>query len=167
MTQSIRQFCEEPSFLHQAVGSALATWSLVERGFVSAFCSIANIENYAVAEAIISSTKSFRGRIDMIDTVILVQPLPEQSMIAWKELKKRLSKCNSERNGLAHFSIVHHTEYKRTDGYALAPLYSPVISAAKGEPLLLTPSDIAEIENRFLQLAGDLGSFARPDELVT
>ena len=137
-------------------------WSQVERGLVLAFRSIAKIESYAVAEAIMSATQSFRGRMKMIDTIIVVEPLPDKTLAVWKDLKKRLEKCNNERNGLAHFSIVHHTKHKPTDGYALAPLFSPAISAARGEPLLLTPTEIAEIENRFLQLGGDLQWFERP-----
>ncbi len=137
-------------------------WSQVESGLVLAFRSIAKIESYAVAEAIMSATQSFRGRMKMIDTIIIVEPLPEEALAVWKGLKKRLEKCNNERNGLAHFSIVHHTEHKLTDGYALAPLFSPAISAARGEPLLLTPTEIAEIEDRFLQLGGELQWFKRP-----
>ncbi len=137
-------------------------WSQVELGLVLAFRSIAKIESYAVAEAIMSATQSFRGKMKMIDTIIVVEPLPDKTLTVWKDLKKRLEKCTSERNGLAHFSIVHHTRHQPTDGYALAPLFSPAISAARGEPLLLTTTEIAEIENRFLQLGGDLQSFERP-----
>jgi hypothetical protein len=161
-----KEFCEDPTDLHRAVGSALAMWSLVERGLVSALRSIAKIESYAVSEAIIASNKSFRGRIELIDTILLVEPMPDNAMNAWKILKKRLSKCNSERNGLDHFTIVHHTENKPCDGYAVAPLYSPVISAAKGEPLLLTLSEIANIEERFLQLGGDLEWFDRENGIL-
>jgi hypothetical protein len=157
-----QKFSKDAAQLHQAIGSALAMWSQVERGLVLAFRSIAKIESYAVAEAIMSATQSFRGRVKMIDTILVVEPLPDKTLAVWKDLKKRLEKCDSERNGLAHFSIVHHTEYKPTDGYALAPLFSPAISAARGEPLLLTTIEIAEIEDRFRQLGGDLQWFERP-----
>ena len=157
-----KKFSNDAAPLHQAIGSALAMWSQVERGLVLAFRSIAKIESYAVAEAIMSTTQSFRGRMKMIDTILVVEPLPDKTLAVWKGLKKRLEKCNNERNGLAHFSIVHHSEHKPTDGYALAPLFSPAISAARGEPLLLTAAEIAEIENRFLQLGGDLQWFERP-----
>jgi hypothetical protein len=157
-----KKFSKDAAPLHQAIGSALSMWSQVERGLVLAFRSIAKIESYAVAEAIMSATQSFRGRMKMIDTILIVEPLPDKTLAVWKDLKKRLEKCNNERNGLAHFSIVHHSEHEPTDGFALAPLFSPAISAARGEPLLLTAAEIAEIENRFLQLGGDLQWFERP-----
>jgi hypothetical protein len=84
-----KEFSKDVAPLHQAVGSALAMWSQVERGLVLAFRSIAKIESYAVAEAIMSSTQSFRGRMRMIDTIIVVEPLPDEALAVLESPERR------------------------------------------------------------------------------
>jgi hypothetical protein len=158
--QPKKQFHKTSSELLEAVGSALAMWSLLERSLNGLFCNLSGLQSYAIAEAIMSTMVSFRGRLEIIDNIFLVEPQPQKIADKWVNLRNRLLKRSKERNGLAHFSLVYHGSNAPGDGYAVAPLFNPHIAAARGEPLLLTASEIAQIEQRFLDLSGELGEFS-------
>jgi hypothetical protein len=103
--------------------------------------------------------RSFAGQIELVDRVTIVQPLDEQETLVWTNLKNRMVKRNKERNNIAHFTLISHNSTELGDGYAIAPMFSPAVAAALGQPKLLTELDLAQIEQRFVQLAGEAVEF--------
>jgi hypothetical protein len=158
--QPKKKFHKTASELHQAVGSALAQWSQIERALNLILFNLAGLKSYAIAEAIMASMVSFRGRLEIIDNILIVDPRAPEVLSEWTNLRKRVLKRSKERNNLAHFTLVFHGSNAPGDGYAVAPMFNPHLSAIQRDTLLYNASEIAQIEQRFLQLAGEMQEFS-------
>jgi hypothetical protein len=128
--------------LYAAVGTAISAWSFLEESLCAIFVrAVITGPNAAIGYASASfwAIESFQGKISMVDAAIRMRLAERPDVISlWEVIKKRAREKNSNRNELAHGTVMNFG--KREDTYWVPSFFKtlmkdvPRILAESGNP---------------------------------
>lgn len=105
--------------LHETIGAAISGWANVERALCQVFLYAIGAPNNTVhtftAAAAFNSILSFKTKMQITETALLVSYRGEPILDEWKTLRNRIERKEKMRNFLAHCALV-----STDSGYAVS-----------------------------------------------
>ena len=123
----------------------------------------------ALASEIFMHIKSADSRISLLDKLVRVSNIHEETKTIWKAILPKLRNANTHRNRLAHYQVIRITD---TDGKIHDPILVPHWKMGKGPDqkpetydirrLTRLLADFNELDNLLYQLAVFIATGERP-----
>ena len=144
----LQQYGDE---LARAAGHALSAWTIIERRITGLFLSLSTVTDNNKGYLIMDAIVSFDARVKIVSELVAVSGWPKEEAAMWSALVNRIQRHQKRRNELAHFTIIHTSDGKKTK-VVLAPYYSSG-KAMRGEGQHLSVEDILARHAKFVELA--------------
>lgn len=144
----LREYGDE---LARAAGHALSAWTIIELRITGLFLSLSTVTDSNKGYLIIDAIISFDARVKIVSELVAASDWPSEETAMWSALVNRIQRHQKRRNELAHFTIIHTSDGKKTKA-VLAPYYSSG-KAMRGEKQHLSVDDIWARHAKFKELA--------------
>lgn len=92
--------------LHRLVGATIHAWAIIDRQLFELFRRVTRIRADH-AGAIFFRLSGTKQRMDLVDDILKISPLPAASQSAWTSWKRAVEKLLKVRNHVAHNPVQH------------------------------------------------------------
>jgi hypothetical protein len=178
--KELERLASEMDKVYLALGRAISDWGKVEQALCRVFTSCFPIEHSAPAGHAFHEPRSFMTQHNMtsraVHIAVLATKTPDVLAERWSALSKELTKANSDRNKLAHGSVVCEKEsgekdyvtrfasFRSSHSYDKGVKRSPTPDKAKKlwtiNPKVFTADELGMVSAVFYDISERLNDFA-------
>jgi hypothetical protein len=104
------------------LGSALASWQLIESRLATIFCqAFEGTGDHTIPLAAFHSVNGIEIKMDMTDAAVHASAVSPELLAEWDKLLARMYRAKKKRNRLAHFAPIGTVDSVKGDAIFLAP----------------------------------------------